>query len=482
MNRRMIIRSLGFSLLILGATMLFSLAFGLYYGDAGRFPLLWSAAVTAGVGGLLTKVKPERYTLDIKEGFILTAFVWIFSSIFGALPFVLSGAIPNVLNALFETVSGFTTTGSTILSEIESLPPSILMWRSFTHFIGGMGVLVFVVAILPRGRDNDSHSINVLKAEVPGEFGKLTSRLANTARALYAIYVGMTLVLTVILLIAGMNLFDALTTSFATAGTGGFSPHNASIAYFNSPTIEWILTFGMLAFGVNFNLYYAKLMTGGRIFTKSREFMRYVEIFLGACLLMALKNLSLVGNFLTSLRDSAFTAASVMTTTGFITVDFEAWPTFSKGILLMLMFIGACAGSTGGGIKVGRIVVLGKAALAEIKRIIHPHRIVAVRDETGVLTSEKLRSVLSYFVLYIFVFAISFLLVTWEGKDLITSFTAVATTMNNVGPGLELVGPVQNFAHFGDFTKIVLIIDMLAGRLELIPILVFFVPEAWFRN
>lgn len=462
--------------------MFFSVFVGVYYADSGRVPLLLSAFVTAGVGAILTRIKPKNYTLDIKEGFILTALVWIFSSIFGALPFLFSGAIPNVLDALFETVSGFTTTGSTILSEIESLPKSILMWRSFTHFIGGMGVLVFVVAILPRGRDNDSHSINVLKAEVPGEFGKLTSRLANTARALYAIYVGMTILLTIILVSCGMTLYDAVTTAFATAGTGGFSPHNASIAYFHSPTIEWVLTIGMLAFGVNFNLYYAKICTGGRIFTKSHEFLRYVEIFLGAALFMALKNLSLAGDFFTSLRDSAFAAASVMTTTGFITVDFEAWSTFSKGILILLMFVGACAGSTGGGIKVGRINVLGKAALAEMKRIIHPHRIVAIKDETGIVSSEKLRSVLSYFVLYIFVFVISLFIVTIEGKGLITSFTAVATTINNVGPGLELVGPVQNFAHFGGLTKFVLIIDMLAGRLELIPILIFFVPEAWFRH
>ncbi|ERJ83320.1 cation transport protein [Peptostreptococcaceae bacterium oral taxon 113 str. W5053] len=484
MNRKMITYSLGRALRIEGMLLFIPFLLSILYQDKGTLPFFITMVLCLAIGSLMAMKKPLKEDFHIKEGLILVAGCWALFSIFGALPFFISREIPNYVDALFETVSGFTTTGSTILTDIERLSKSLLFWRSFTHFIGGMGVLVFVVAVLPMDRNQgEGSSINILKAEVPGpEFGKLTSRLNVTARILYGIYIVMTAVLVAFLLAGGMSLFDAVTSAFSTAGTGGFSAHGESIKFFNSTYLEIVLIVGMLAFGVNFNLYYAILMGGWKNIWENDELKYYLGIFATATIFMAIKNMDLYTSFGESLKNAGFTASSIMTTTGFVTVDFQHWNAFSQGILVLLMFIGASAGSTGGGLKVYRIGVLFKTVFAEVKKVLNPNRVVNVQHDGHVLEKDKVRSICAYFVIYMFFFVLSFVLISLEGKDLVTSFTAVATTINNVGPGLSRVGPVENFFHFSIFSKIILTIDMLAGRLEILPILILFVPDVWKRR
>lgn len=484
MNRKMIVYSLGKALRIEGLLLLIPMILSFSYQDGGRKPFLFTVLLCIIIGTLTCRKEPKDKELHIKDGFVIVAGTWILFSLFGALPFFLSGEVPRYVDALFETVSGFTTTGSTILTDIEALSRSLLFWRSFTHFIGGMGVLVFVIAVLPVERNHgEGSTINILKAEVPGpEFGKLTSRLTVTARILYGIYMAITAVLVVFLLLGGMNFFDALTTAFSTAGTGGFSSYNDSIRYFNSPFIETVLTVGMLAFGVNFNLYHAALLRGFKSFKESSELRYYLGIYFIFVLLMTVENLNLYPNFATSWHHAAFTASSVMTTTGFVTENFQLWPTLSKILLVLLMFMGACAGSTGGGLKIYRVRILLKATMAEVKRMVSPNRVVSIESEGSLVNQEKLRSILSYFAIYTFFFVFMVILIAFEGKDLTTTFTSVATTFNNVGPGLNAVGPVENFYQFTAFSKIVFIITMLAGRLEILPILILFVPDVWLRR
>lgn len=484
MNRKMIAYSLGKALRIEGLLLLIPMILSFAYRDGGRRPFLITVLLCLIIGTWICRKEPKDKELFIKDGFIVVAGTWILFSLFGALPFYISGEIPHYVDALFETVSGFTTTGSTILTDIEALSRSLLFWRSFTHFIGGMGVLVFVIAVLPMERNHgEGSTINILKAEVPGpEFGKLTSRLTVTARILYGIYMAITAALVVFLLIGGMNFFDALTTAFSTAGTGGFSAHNASIRFFNSPFIETVLTVGMLAFGVNFNLYHAMLLRGFKPLKESSELRYYLGIYFSFVLLIAVKNLNLYPNFATSWHHAAFTASSVMTTTGFVTENFQLWPTLSKILLVLLMFMGACAGSTGGGLKIYRVRILLKAIMAEVKRMISPNRVVSIESEGSLVDQEKLRSILSYFAIYTFFFVSMVILIAFEGKDLTTTFTSVVTTFNNVGPGLNAVGPVENFYQFTPFSKIVFVITMLAGCLEILPIMILFVPDIWFKR
>ncbi len=428
------------------------------------------------VGWLMKRKKPDNNIFYLKEGCITTALSWIFLSIFGCIPFVLTGEIPFLPDALFETISGFTTTGASILSDVEALSHCSLMWRSFTHWIGGMGVLVFLLAIIPM---SGGSPINLMRAESPGpSVGKLVPKVKSTAQILYAIYFGMTVVEFVLLLLGGMSVFDAINTSIATAGTGGFGIYNDSIGSF-SPYIQWVVTIFMILFGVNFNAYYFILFRQLKRAVKMEEVKYYFIIVGAATLIIFLNILHMYSSPFEALTHSVFQVGSIITTTGFSTTDFDLWPETSKTILVLLMFVGACAGSTGGGIKVSRFVIVFKTVGKELRSYIHPKSIQKINIDGKPIVHEVLRSVNVYLVTFLVVFVCSVFLISFDGKDLITNFTAVAATINNIGPGLNLVGPTQNFGMFSPFAKFILMFDMLAGRLELFPLLILFYPSVW---
>ncbi len=424
------------------------------------------------VHGLKNKV------IQAREGFVTVALGWIIMSIMGAVPFVLSGAIPNWIDAVFETVSGFTTTGASILSDVEILDRCLLFWRSFTHWIGGMGVLVFILSVLPlRG----GYHMNLMRAESPGpSVSKLVPRTQSTAKILYGIYIALTLLEILLLLLGGMPVFDALTTSFGTAGTGGFGIKNDSIASY-SPYLQNVITIFMILFGVNFNLYFLLLIRKPKQALRSEELRGYLSIIAVTILVITFEISRLYGSIWDALRHASFQVASIITTTGFATTDFNLWPEVPRTTLIMLMFVGACAGSTGGGIKVSRFLILLKSLFKELHQYVHPTAVRKIKLDGRPVEHEVVRSVNVFMVMYILVFSLSVLLVGFDGKDLITNFTAVAATLNNIGPGLELVGPTQNFGGFSDGSKLVLIFDMLAGRLELFPLLMLFHPKTWKR-
>lgn len=409
----------------------------------------------------------------LKEGCITTALSWIFLSLFGALPFFLSRGIPSYLDALFETVSGFTTTGASILTDVESLSRCSLFWRSFTHWIGGMGVLVFIMAIIPL---SGGSSINLMKAESPGpSVGKFAPKLKSTARILYGIYFALTVLQIILLLIGNMPVFDSVCTAFGTAGTGGFGIKNSSIAGY-SPYLQWVITIFMILFGVNFNAYYLIVYRKFRKAFAMEEVRWYFIIIISSIGIIFLNILGTYAHIADALRDSAFQVASIITTTGFSTVDFNLWNSTAKTVLVLLMFIGACAGSTGGGIKVARFVVVIKTIKRELNSYIHPNSVKKIQVEGKAIDRETIKAINVYFITFIVLFTLSVFLVSFEGKDLTTNFTAVAATINNIGPGLELAGPASNFSLFSPLSKIVFIIDMLAGRLELFPLLILFHP------
>ncbi len=388
----------------------------------------------------------------------------------------LSGEIPSLTDALFETVSGFTTTGASILNNVEGLSYCALFWRSFTHWIGGMGVLVFLLAVIPLS--GGSH-INLMRAESPGpSVGKLVPKIRYTARILYIIYFAMTILEIILLLLGDMPLFDALTTSFGTAGTGGFGIKNDSFMSY-SPYLQWVVTIFMILFGVNFNAYYLLLFGKIKHALSMEEVRTYFIIIFAAAGVIFFNILETCSGIFDALTQSMFQVGSIITTTGFSSVDFNLWPQASKSILVLLMFIGACAGSTGGGIKVSRFILLVKTIAKELNSYIHPKSIKKIKMEGKPVEHEVVRSTNVYFITFMILFSASVLAISFEGKDLITNFTAVAATINNIGPGLELAGPTQNFGHFSLFSKYVLIFDMLAGRLELFPLLILFHPEAW---
>jgi trk system potassium uptake protein TrkH len=393
----------------------------------------------------------------------------------GALPFTISGEIPNYVNALFEVISGFTTTGSSILKEVEALSYCMLFWRSFTHWIGGMGILVFVLAILPMSGGERMH---FMRAESPGpSIEKLVPRMRTTAKILYTIYLGLTLLQIILFLFGGMPLFDALTIAFGTAGTGGLSiKSNSLISY--SPYIQNVTAVFMFLFGVNFNIYYLILFRKFKTVIRSEELRAYVLIVLTAIIAISF-NLGGFKGFFSSIHHAAFQVSSIITTTGYATVDFNTWPTFSKAILVFMMFIGACAGSTGGGMKVSRIVMLFKTLMKELSYLVHKRSIKVLKFDGNKIEHETLRSVNVFFACYMFIFAISVILVSLDNFDFTSSFTAVAATLNNIGPGLEVVGPLGNFSDFSYFSKFVMMFDMLAGRLEIFPILILFSPATW---
>lgn len=476
MNKQMIRYILGQVLRIEGILMLLPCVVAVIYREKEGYVILGVAALCFFLGTAATIRKPESQVFYLKEGCVATALSWIVMSVFGCLPFYLTGAIPSFVDAMFETISGFTTTGSSILTDVEALAMSLNFWRCFTHWIGGMGVLVFLLAVIPLS--GGSH-INLMRAESPGpSVGKLVPKIRYTARILYIIYVGMTLVQIVLLLIGHMPLYDALTITFGTAGTGGFAIKSDSIAGY-SPYLQWVITIFMILFGVNFNAYYLILFRKFKKAAAIEEVRYYFLVILAATAFIAWSLCRSAMGFADALRHAAFQVGSIITTTGFATTDFNLWSGSCKTVLVLLMFIGACAGSTGGGIKVSRFVLLIKTVKKELNSYIHPKSIKKIKVDGKPVEHEVVRSTNVYFITFMILFVLSVFLVSLEGKDLVTTFTAVATTINNVGPGLEQVGPMANFAHLTNLSKIVLSFDMLAGRLELFPLLILFHPSLW---
>ncbi|MBU5625516.1 TrkH family potassium uptake protein [Oscillibacter sp. MSJ-2] len=477
MNYRMVGFILGRILLVESVLMLLPLMVTLAYGESAVFAFCLPIVLSALCGALLGVRTPKNTTIYAKEGLVIVALSWLAMSLFGALPFYLCGSFSSFVDCFFETVSGFTTTGASILTEVESLEHGILFWRSFTHWVGGMGVLVFVMAILPLA---GGRSVHLLRAEVPGpSVGKLVSRLGNTAKILYGIYIVLTLIEVVFLLAGGMSLFDALIHSFGSAGTGGFSNRNLSVGAYNNAYYDVVISTFMLLFGVNFNLYYFLLLRRFREVFRSEELKVYLGIVFASVMMIAVNLLRYYDTFLQCLRYAFFQVSSIITTTGYATADFEQWPSFSKTILVILMFIGASAGSTGGGIKVARIVILCKSSYRDLQRMLHPHAVTTVRFEGKPLDDKTLRGTYMFFSIYMGIFALSILLLSLEHFDLITTFTAVTACINNIGPGLSIVGPMGNYSGFSALGKLLLSFNMLVGRLEIFPVLMLLAPSVW---
>lgn len=477
MNYRMIKYTLGWLLVFEAIFLTVPIITALVYGEIAGLAFGATLLACLGVGILAIYRRPKNTTLYSKDCFVVVALSWIVLSLFGALPFVISGVTRSYVDALFETVSGFTTTGATIFSDVEALPKCVLMWRSFTHWVGGMGILVFAMAFLPLG---GAHNLNLMKAESTGpSVSKLVPRIRKTAIILYSLYISLTLVQFLTLLVCKMNVFDAINTAFSTAGTGGFGFKNDSMASY-SPLIQIIVAVFMLVFSINFNSYYLllKLKPKDSFNTEVRVFFCVV-----LCAVTIITFDVVKGGIFTSvgeaIRHSLFSVASVISTTGFATADFNLWPGLSKTVIVLIMFIGGCAGSTAGGIKVSRIVILFKGMVRELGQIIHPNQVKKITIDDRPVEHEVVRSVNAYIVCFIMIFASSIALLSINEYDLVTNFTAVTATLNNVGPGLEAVGPTANFGHFDIFSKLILTFDMLAGRLELFPMLILFSPKTW---
>ncbi len=476
MNSSIIRYVLGCVLKIEAVLLLLPCIVALIYTEQEGLWYLPVAAASMLLGLLMTRRKPKDSVFYLKEGCITTSLSWIFLSFFGCLPFCLTGEIPSFTDALFETISGFTTTGASILSDVEALSHCSLFWRSFTHWIGGMGVLVFLLAILPL---SGGSNINLMRAESPGpSVGKLVPKVKYTARILYLIYFGMTVIETILLLLGKMPLFDAICTSFGTAGTGGFGIKNDSFAGY-SPYLQWVVTIFMILFGINFNAYYLVIFGSIAKALKMEEIRYYLLTIAVSIAMIFFGILHTCASAFDALTQSAFQVASIITTTGFSTTDFNTWSSSCKIILVLLMFVGACAGSTGGGIKVSRFVILFKTVKKEFTSYIHPKSVKKIQMDEKPIDHETIRTVNVYIITFIVLFVLSVFLISFDDTDLITGFTAVAATINNIGPGLELVGPAANFGFFSHFAKYVLMFDMLAGRLELFPLLLLFHPSIW---
>lgn len=429
---------------------------------------------------LFGRKKPENGRIYGKDGLVIVAAAWILWSVFGALPFYLSREIPSYVDALFETVSGFTTTGSTILTDIEALSYGMNFWRCLTHWIGGMGVLVFVMVVTSL---DDKSSMHLMRAEVPGpEADKLVPKARETAKLLYAMYLALTVAEIIFLLAGGMNLYDSIIHSFSTAGTGGFANHNSSVAYYDSAYIDGVITVFMILFGINFNMYFLLLIKDVKSVWKNEEVRAYLGIIVAATLVITCNVLSIYKEPLKAFRYSIFQVASIITTTGFATADFNLWPELSKCILLLIMVIGACAGSTGGGVKVSRFLILWKSILKQVKGMLHPKSVNVVKVNGKKISNETLQGVYAYFSAYVFVFGISVLLVALDNFDFATTISGVLTTLSNVGPGISRVGPIENFQSFSALSKIVFSMDMLIGRLEIFPFLMICSPSFWRKH
>ncbi len=452
----------------------------LVYREFSGIYFLIPAGIIGVVYLLFGVKKPENRNIYGKEGMVIVASAWILWSLFGALPFSLSGSIPYYLDAFFETVSGFTTTGSTILTDIESLPQGMLFWRSFTHWIGGMGVLVFVMVLTTLDKRN---SMYLMRAEVPGpEKDKLVPKTMSTARILYGMYFGMTAIEVILLLFGGMNVFDSLIFSFGTAGTGGFANYSASVGHFNSVYIDTVITVFMILFGINFNLYYFLLLKDWKSVWKNEELKTYLTLILSAALLITVNMNHMYPNPFKAFRYAIFQVASIITTTGYATADFIEWPMFSQCMLMFLMMVGACASSTGGGMKVSRVMMMVKCVKREIMQMAHPKSVSIIRMNGKKVDQDVLKTLYIYLIAYLGIVIGSVLLVSVDNMDFGTTFSSVLTTMNNIGPGIGAVGPNGSFADFSPLSKLVFCFDMLAGRLEIFPFLMLFTASAWNRK
>ena len=488
MNRKMIAYLLGRVLIAEFFLMIPSVIVGIIYGESATLSFILPMLLLAACGLIFGLKKPSDTTLYVREGFFVVAASWIFMSLIGALPFYISsfdffgGAsqFSSPIDCIFEMISGFTTTGATICTSPESLPKCLLFWRSFSHWVGGMGVLVFVLAIMPM-----SDSMHLMKAEVPGPVvGKLVPKMRQTARILYTFYAALTVLLAILLIAGKMPVFDALCNAFGTAGTGGFSVRDAGISYYNSAYVEIVLSIFMLIFGINFNLFYFILIKKAKEAFKSEELRTYLMIVLTATLVIAANVYHSYSSVGESLRYSFFQVTSIISTSGYGTADFaNLWPTLSQTILVMLIIFGGCAGSTAGGLKISRVMLLLKTFAQEMKRLLHPRSVTTVRLEGSPVDNAIVRSTLVYFVMYVFIIAVSTLLLSIDTfGDFTTNFTAALTCVNNVGPGLGKIGPMDNLSGFSPFSKVVLSLDMLLGRLEIFPIIVFFSPGSWKKN
>lgn len=479
MNKQMIRYVLGLVLLIEGALLLLPLAVALLYREASWIYFIATIGVCLALGGCMTLRKPQRRALFPKDGFVIAALSWIVISLVGALPFCLSGQIPRYIDALFEMISGFTTTGSSILTQVEALDHGMLSWRSFSHWVGGMGILVFMLALLPA---MGGATIHILRAESPGpSVGKVVPKIRDSAKITYEIYLALTVLLVILYLAGGMSLFDSLCIAFGTAGTGGFAVRTSSCAEY-SPYIQTVTTIFMILFGVNFTVYFLLLQRKFRQALRSSELWTYLGVILVATLAISLNIFRSMSSFGQAVHHAAFTVSSLITTTGYGTVDFNLWPEFSRVILCFLMVMGACAGSTGGGFKVSRIVILCRYANNELKRLIHPRTVNVVQVDGKQISRETVHGVLVYTLFYIFIAMASMLLISLDNFDASTTVSSVLATLNNIGPGLGAVGPAASFAGLSDLSKAVLCLDMLAGRLEIFPLLVLLLPSTWAKK
>ncbi len=480
MNFKIVLKTVGRLLWAEAALLTLPLFVSLYYKENLFHIYLIVIGLLLLTGTLMNLPKPEKRTVYAREGFVIVSLSWILVSFFGALPFIFSGEIPSLIDAMFEVVSGFTTTGATILADVECISKSLLFWRSFTHWLGGMGIIVFVLAFMPQ---KDMQSMHIMRAEVPGpSVGKLVSKTAVTARILYIIYAVLTIAQIIALVCCDMPLFDSVTTAFSTAGTGGFSIKNASIGAYNSLPIEIVTTIFLIIFGVNFNIYYLILIKQFKRAFKSEELWSYLGIIAASTIAITLNITSVVGSMGTALRQASFQVASIITTAGFATADFSTWPTLSQFIVVLLMLCGACAGSTGGGLKVGRIIILVKTAIRELRRAINPRRVKSIKLDGAIVEKDIITTTSIYFVIYMFILGFSTLLLTFDNIDMTAATTSVISCINNIGPGLSSTAMISHFAEFTDFSKIVLTLDMLIGRLEIFPMIILFLPSTWKKS
>ena len=485
MNKKTVLNILSKICTLEAVLMLIPACVALYYNEMRTFKVFILVALSVAAIQLPIFMFTRQKEMDVnsRDGIAVAALGWIVISFYGCLPFYISGEIPNFVDALFESISGFTTTGSSILTSVDEMTKGMMFWRCFTHWVGGMGVLVLTVAILPS--DKKSSSLQLMRAECPGPtVEKLVPKGRASAAILYAIYTVLTLIMIIFLVIGGMPLYDSVCTTFGTAGTGGFGIRNAGLGYYNSAYIEGVVTVFMMLFGVNFNIYFFIVMKRFSDILKNSEFKVYLGIIATSIALICANTMAygVYGSFSKAFRYSSFQVSSIMTSTGFATADFDQWPEFSKVILVILMFVGACAGSTGGGFKVSRLIILVRTAKRNLRKMLHPKSVNVVKSDDKTLNIETVHGVSGYLIIYILIFFTSLMIISLNNLDFTTSFTSVTTCFNNIGPGLAKVGPTCNFAHLSDLSKITLSVDMLLGRLECIPIIMMLAPSMWIKK
>ena len=482
MNRRMIVYMVGNIILLEAVAMMLPLIVSLIYHEMNCVNAFSLSVIIAAAAGFAMKLvfKPHNKVIYAREGFVIVCFTWMFLSVLGAVPFLISGEITNFFDAVFETASGFTTTGASILTDVESMSRGILFWRSFTHWLGGMGVLVLIMAILPS---DSGRAIHILRAEMAGPVvGKIVPKIKETARILYFIYLILTVVEFCFLAFGGMPVYDSIVHSLGTAGTGGFGIKSDSIASY-SPYLQWVITVFMIIFGVNFNLFYLLLLRKFRPVFTNRELWFYFGVMISAAGVITYSIYPVYNNFSDSVRHSAFQVASIVSTTGYSTADFNLWPDLAKGVIFILMFLGGCAGSTAGGLKLSRVIIMLKSIQRDIRRLLHPRSVAAVKFEGKTLDPAVMNGVTTYFALYIVLIAATFFLLSFEPSfDVQSNLTASVTCCNNVGPGFGLVGPMEGFSGYSDFSKVILTFAMLFGRLEIYPILLALYPRTWTKK